>query len=195
MKTGVPCRFSAVSSPLIRLALARISVISVDADVFKAEQVPPESRLGLIRNFLSISFCFRRQVLYHISFSFLFLSAFLFFFCFSLFPCSYCDFDAHGDIAKMPVLNLSELNIVLSVLGPYLGTHPSLGACRLSLRPLLTCLYLGAFTVLYGIISVKIKQAWYLGEARQYSPIPTASITPSNFLKSRPSSLESSSGL
>ncbi|KAI8674395.1 Na-H-Exchanger domain-containing protein [Fusarium keratoplasticum] len=39
----------------------------------------------------------------------------------------------------MPVLNLSELNIVLSVLG--------------------------AFTVLYGIISVKIKQAWYLGEA------------------------------
>ena len=79
MKTGVPCRFSAVSSPLIRLALARISVISVDADVFKAEQVAPESRLGLIRNFLSISFCFRRQVLYHISFSFLFLSAFLFF--------------------------------------------------------------------------------------------------------------------
>ncbi|KAM0343576.1 hypothetical protein ACHAPU_008471 [Fusarium lateritium] len=39
----------------------------------------------------------------------------------------------------MPVLSLSELNIVLSVLG--------------------------AFTVLYGIISVKIKQAWYLGEA------------------------------
>ncbi|EEU35415.1 uncharacterized protein NECHADRAFT_51230 [Fusarium vanettenii 77-13-4] len=39
----------------------------------------------------------------------------------------------------MPVLNVSELNIVLGVLG--------------------------AFTVLYGIISVKIKQAWYLGEA------------------------------
>ncbi|KAH8672418.1 Sodium/hydrogen exchanger family protein [Ilyonectria robusta] len=39
----------------------------------------------------------------------------------------------------MPVLSLSELNIVLSVLG--------------------------AFTVLYGIISVKLKQAWYLGEA------------------------------
>ncbi|EEU34893.1 uncharacterized protein NECHADRAFT_68891 [Fusarium vanettenii 77-13-4] len=39
----------------------------------------------------------------------------------------------------MPVLNLSELNIVLGVLG--------------------------AFTVLYGIVSVKIKQAWYLGEA------------------------------
>ncbi|KAJ3457877.1 hypothetical protein MRS44_015018 [Fusarium solani] len=38
----------------------------------------------------------------------------------------------------MPVLNVSELNIVLGVLG--------------------------AFTVLYGIISVKIKQAWYLGE-------------------------------
>jgi NhaP-type Na+/H+ or K+/H+ antiporter len=39
----------------------------------------------------------------------------------------------------MPTLNLSELNIVISVLG--------------------------AFTVLYGIISVKLKQAWYLGEA------------------------------
>jgi NhaP-type Na+/H+ or K+/H+ antiporter len=39
----------------------------------------------------------------------------------------------------MPVLSLSELNIVLGVLG--------------------------AFTYLYGIISVKIKQAWYLGEA------------------------------
>ncbi|KAJ9426929.1 hypothetical protein FOXG_03774 [Fusarium oxysporum f. sp. lycopersici 4287] len=39
----------------------------------------------------------------------------------------------------MPVLNLSELNIVLGVLG--------------------------AFMILYGIISVKIKQAWYLGEA------------------------------
>ncbi|KAH7114073.1 Sodium/hydrogen exchanger family protein [Dactylonectria macrodidyma] len=39
----------------------------------------------------------------------------------------------------MPVLSLSELNIVLSVLG--------------------------TFTVLYGVISVKIKQVWYLGEA------------------------------
>ncbi|RGP61381.1 hypothetical protein FLONG3_10537 [Fusarium longipes] len=39
----------------------------------------------------------------------------------------------------MPVLSLSELNIVLGVLG--------------------------SFIVLYGIISVKIKQAWYLGEA------------------------------
>ncbi|KAM0418984.1 hypothetical protein ACHAPT_012035 [Fusarium lateritium] len=39
----------------------------------------------------------------------------------------------------MPTLNLSELNIVLGVLG--------------------------AFMVLYGVISVKIKQAWYLGEA------------------------------
>ncbi|KAF4445777.1 hypothetical protein F53441_10526 [Fusarium austroafricanum] len=39
----------------------------------------------------------------------------------------------------MPVLNLSELNIVLGVLG--------------------------AFMTLYGVISVKIKQSWYLGEA------------------------------
>ncbi|KAG9251059.1 Sodium/hydrogen exchanger family-domain-containing protein [Emericellopsis atlantica] len=39
----------------------------------------------------------------------------------------------------MPTLNLSDLNVVTAVLG--------------------------AFTLLYGIISVKIKQAWYLGEA------------------------------
>ncbi|KAM0541269.1 hypothetical protein ACHAPJ_013314 [Fusarium lateritium] len=39
----------------------------------------------------------------------------------------------------MPVVNLSELNIVLGVLG--------------------------GFMVLYGIISVKVKQSWYLGEA------------------------------
>jgi hypothetical protein len=40
----------------------------------------------------------------------------------------------------MPTLGLSELNIVISVLG--------------------------AFAILYGILSVKIKQVWYLGEAR-----------------------------
>ncbi|KAF2730780.1 Na(+)/H(+) antiporter 1 [Polyplosphaeria fusca] len=39
----------------------------------------------------------------------------------------------------MPTLDVSELNIIISVLG--------------------------AFTVLFGIISVKIKQKWYLGEA------------------------------
>ncbi|KAH7075784.1 Sodium/hydrogen exchanger family-domain-containing protein [Paraphoma chrysanthemicola] len=39
----------------------------------------------------------------------------------------------------MPTLDVSELNIVIAVLG--------------------------AFTVLYGLISVKIKQIWYLGEA------------------------------
>jgi NhaP-type Na+/H+ or K+/H+ antiporter len=39
----------------------------------------------------------------------------------------------------MPTLNLSELNVVLAVLG--------------------------AFMTLYGVISVKLKQTWYLGEA------------------------------
>ncbi|KAH4043742.1 hypothetical protein HBH49_225740 [Parastagonospora nodorum] len=39
----------------------------------------------------------------------------------------------------MPTLDVSELNIIISVLG--------------------------AFTILYGLISVKIKQVWYLGEA------------------------------
>lgn len=26
----------------------------------------------------------------------------------------------------------------------------------------------GGFTILYGVISVKIKQKWYLGEARKF---------------------------
>jgi hypothetical protein len=46
----------------------------------------------------------------------------------------------------MPTLNLSELNVVVAVLG--------------------------AFATIYGIISVKIKQAWYLGEARKLFPEP-----------------------
>lgn len=44
----------------------------------------------------------------------------------------------------MPNLDVSELNIVLSVLG--------------------------AFILLYGIISVLIKSRWFLGEARKHSP-------------------------
>jgi hypothetical protein len=49
----------------------------------------------------------------------------------------------------MPTLNPSELNVVIAVLG--------------------------AFTIIYGIMSVKIKQAWYLGEARKYlSNLPTS---------------------
>jgi hypothetical protein len=41
MKTVVPCRFGAISSPLVRLALAKISLISVDADAFKDERIAP----------------------------------------------------------------------------------------------------------------------------------------------------------
>lgn len=41
----------------------------------------------------------------------------------------------------MPILNPSELNVVVSVLG--------------------------GFMILCGCISVKIKQKWYLGEARK----------------------------
>lgn len=52
----------------------------------------------------------------------------------------------------MPTLNLSELNVVVAVLG--------------------------AFAILYGIISVKIKQAWYLGEARKFdSPLAPVMLT------------------
>lgn len=50
----------------------------------------------------------------------------------------------------MPTLNLSELNVVVAVLG--------------------------AFAILYGIISVKIKQAWYLGEARKSRRSPQSSM-------------------
>jgi hypothetical protein len=42
--------------------------------------------------------------------------------------------------ATMPILDLSELNIVIAIFG--------------------------AFIVAYGFFSVKIKQVWYLGEAR-----------------------------
>ena len=45
-----------------------------------------------------------------------------------------------NDSAKMPSLDVSELNIALSILG--------------------------SFIILYGVISVKIKRVWYLGEAR-----------------------------
>jgi hypothetical protein len=47
--------------------------------------------------------------------------------------------------ANMPSLDVSELNTVLSVLG--------------------------AFILLYGIISVKIKSKWFLGEAREQTRI------------------------
>jgi hypothetical protein len=49
----------------------------------------------------------------------------------------------------MPVLDVSELNVILGVLS--------------------------TFILLYGIISVKIKAKWYLGEAREF--LPTTSIT------------------
>jgi hypothetical protein len=60
----------------------------------------------------------------------------------------------------MPTLNVSELNVVTAVLG--------------------------AFTVLYGIISVKIKHAWYLGEARKHPPHDLMMHYPANEIKSRP---------
>lgn len=57
----------------------------------------------------------------------------------------------------MPTLDVSELNIIIAVLGKYsLLTRLTYGS--------LTSLP-GGFTILYGVISVKIKQQWYLGEA------------------------------
>lgn len=58
----------------------------------------------------------------------------------------------------MPTLDVSELNIVISVLGMLSSEK------QISLSTILIIIT-GAFTILYGIISVKIKQIWYLGEA------------------------------
>lgn len=55
----------------------------------------------------------------------------------------------------MPTLDVSELNIVISLLGEW--------KCPIELSMEIT--FIGAFTILYGFISVKIKQDWYLGEA------------------------------
>lgn len=55
----------------------------------------------------------------------------------------------------MPTLDVSELNIVISVLGEW-TRQDNIGR---------GITLLGAFTILYGFISVKIKQDWYLGEA------------------------------
>lgn len=56
----------------------------------------------------------------------------------------------------MPTLDVSELNIVISVLGT-----PTALICQKRVTDQIQ----GAFTILYGLISVKIKQKWYLGEA------------------------------
>lgn len=115
-----------VSSLLIRLALAKISLISVDADAFKDERIAPGKRLSFFPS-LFVFIGWTSIIFLFLFFSF---SPFLFFSPFSVFLCPSYYFETHGDIAKMPVLNLSELNIVLSVLGPYLGARPSLGSCR-----------------------------------------------------------------
>lgn len=65
----------------------------------------------------------------------------------------------------MPSLDVSELNIVIAVLGSFIETSYR--------RPTdSNRAFLGTFIVLYGFISVKIKQVWYLGEAREL-PIPS----------------------
>ncbi|EAU35373.1 conserved hypothetical protein [Aspergillus terreus NIH2624] len=57
----------------------------------------------------------------------------------------------------MPALDVSELNVVISALG-----ISKTSAVLLLCAPTDT---LGGFMVLYGVISVKIKNVWYLGEA------------------------------
>lgn len=67
----------------------------------------------------------------------------------------------------MPSLDVSELNIVIAVLGMYY-----MNICD----PKCNQEFVGAFIVGYGFISVKIKQVWYLGEARE-SKLTPYSIT------------------
>ncbi|KAI1335713.1 Cation/H+ exchanger [Xylariaceae sp. FL0016] len=66
----------------------------------------------------------------------------------------------------MPSLDVSELNIVLTILGKcWTSIHPA----GWPLPPLTTAAKSntlpGIFTISYGYVSVKIKQRWYLGEA------------------------------
>lgn len=77
----------------------------------------------------------------------------------------------------MPTLNLDDLNVILGVLGMWTFTllcitplsWPSAPSRSQGCQVVTTSLPFatGAFIVLYGIISVKIKEVWYLGEARK----------------------------
>ena len=60
----------------------------------------------------------------------------------------------------MPTLDVSELNVVLGVLGKR-------NVLAVAITPTIdeSNLLTGTFIVLYGVISVKIKSRWYLGEA------------------------------
>lgn len=61
----------------------------------------------------------------------------------------------------MPKLDVSELNIIASVLGMM---KPKLR----QRNPLqLTNLCSGVFTMLFGLVAVNVKSRWYLGEARE----------------------------
>jgi hypothetical protein len=64
----------------------------------------------------------------------------------------------------MPVLDVSELNVVLGVLSKSQILCPSilLTESFTDDKPTVP----GAFILLYGVISMKIKAKWYLGEAR-----------------------------
>ena len=56
-------------------------------------------------------------------------------------PSTYSFSDDHRlPTFKMPTLDVSDLNVTISILG--------------------------AFIVLFGLFSIKIKRSWYLGEAR-----------------------------
>jgi hypothetical protein len=61
----------------------------------------------------------------------------------------------------MPTLDISELNTIISILGRSFSMTPH----NLVVQLIVLTSLIGAFTILYGIISVKIKQIWYLGEA------------------------------
>lgn len=62
-------------------------------------------------------------------------------------------------VITMPTLDVSELNVVVAVLGKWGGRR-----AKDNDESLLTICQ-GTFVVVYGLLAVKIKSIWYLGEA------------------------------
>ncbi len=63
----------------------------------------------------------------------------------------------------MPALNVSQLNVVLAIMGAKSAQF------ALDQQLIMSFLILGAFIFLYGLISVKMRMKYYLGEACMYT--------------------------
>lgn len=70
--------------------------------------------------------------------------------------CSWHRFFACGDMMLHPILDISSLNVVLSLSGKTWSTVSS---------NIFWSIVLGIYVLVFGFIALKIKQKWYLGEA------------------------------